>query len=61
MDMRLTKYQLHYIPIMYQPLLDLLHPVRFLADVDQLPDDNGTPLGQVLPWERRNRFRAFPW
>jgi hypothetical protein len=46
---------------MHYPLLDLLQPVRFLADVDQLPDDNGTPLGQGLPRERRNRFRAFPW
>lgn len=40
--LRLAKDQLHLIPIMHQPLLDLLQPVCFLPDMDQLPEDNRT-------------------
>lgn len=60
--------QVHLSPVMDKSLLDCLHPVRFLPDVDQLAEDDRPPPEQAncasvawqTVWSQALRFRMRP-
>jgi hypothetical protein len=61
----IPKDQLDLIPVVHQPLLNLLQPVRRLADVDQVTESDraptvrfphGTPSGPKLFASRCTRY-----